>query len=65
LRGCNGAPSDEGYGKGDQLHEDDEGDTGGPFAECPEGSGDDASRGSTEVVAGDVDSGGGDSGAGR
>lgn len=65
MRGCNCAPSDEGDGEGDELHEDDKGDAGGPFAQGPECSWDDASGGSAEVVAGDVDTGGSDARSGR
>jgi len=65
LRGRNGAPADEGDGEGDELHQDDEGDAGGPFTPRPERSGDHASGRSAEVIAGDINSGGGDTGPGR
>ena len=65
LRRRNGAPSDKGDGEGDELHQDDKGDAGGPFAESPEGSGNDSGCGSAKVVAGDIDTRGRDSGSGR
>ena len=58
-------PADEGDGQRDQLHGNDEGDAGRPFAEGPESSGNDAGSRSAEVVAGDIEAGGGDACARR
>ena len=59
------SPADEGDGERDGLHGDDEGGAGRPLAEGPEGAGNDAGGGSADVIAGHVESGGGNARAGR
>src|SRR5258708_610245 len=58
--GNGSAPSDERDGESYELDDEDERDAGGPLAECPECSGNHAGRGAAEIVAGDVEAGGGD-----
>src|SRR5579863_2037911 len=58
------SPSNQRDRQRNDLHEDNKGDACGPLSEGPEGTGNDSGCRAAEIVAGDVDAGGGDPGSG-